>query len=278
MASSCLHTGVAVSWDVVSWAVVSWDVVSSWAVVTWDVVSSWAVVGSCNIPCLPVGSNLVYVVFARVHRYPHPLLRGLMVQCCAPNFWIASRVHMGTGVCFVSHALRGALVDIVLGVVSVGPTIFSGFVAPYIVREIPAVESAGAVGAPCWFVSSPVFAGITAAFAALVFVSDVILVLLWGLLLPLMPRLCCAYHQLLLHLAHRHLLLLNLGLLVADCLLGARVSVCKFFDERLVLRVARWLVLNLVSGVASVMLAVAHLSHDCADFPFEACFHYPPYP
>ena len=107
--------------------------------------------------------------------------------------------------------------------------------------------------------SSPVFAGITAAFAALVFVSGVILVLLWGLLLPLMPRLCCAYRQLLLHLAHRHFLLLNLGLLIADGLLGTRVTAHKFFDERLVLRVARWLVLNLVSGVASVVLFAAHI-------------------
>ena len=78
---------------------------------------------------------------------------------------------MGSGVCFVSHTLRGALVAIVPGVVSVGPKIFSGFVAPYIVREVPAAESAGAVGAPCWLVSSPVFSGITAAFSALVFVS-----------------------------------------------------------------------------------------------------------
>ena len=147
---------------------------------------------------------------------------------------------MGSGVCFVSHALRSALVAIVPGVVSVGPTIFSGFVAPYIVREVPAAKSAGAVGAPCWLVSSPVFAGINAAFAALVFVSGVILVLLWGLLLPLLPQLCRAHRQLLLHLAHLHRLLLNLGLLVADGLLGARVTVRKFFDECLVLRVARW--------------------------------------
>ena len=73
---------------------------------------------------------------------------------------------MGSGMCFVSHAMRGALVDIVPGVVSVGPTIFSGFFAPYIVREVPAAESTGDVGAPCWLVSSPVFAGITASFAA----------------------------------------------------------------------------------------------------------------
>ena len=185
---------------------------------------------------------------------------------------------MGSGVCFVSHALCGALIAFVPGVVSVGPTIFSVFVAPYIVREVTEAESAGAVGAPCWLVSSPVFAGITVAFAALVFVSGVKLVLLWGLLLPLLPRLCRAHCQLLLHLAHRHFLLLNLGLLIADGLLGARVTAHKFFDERLVLRVARWLVLNLVSGVASIVLAAAHLSCDCDDFPFEACFHSPPYP
>ena len=116
---------------------------------------------------------------------------------------------MGSGVCFVSHALRGALVAIVPGVVSVGPKIFSGFVAPYIVREVPTAESNGDVGAPCWLVSSPVFAGITTAFEARVFVSGVILVLLWGLLLPLLPQFCRAHRQLLLHLAPRHLLLLN---------------------------------------------------------------------
>ena len=110
------------------------------------------------------------------------------------------------------------------------------------------------------------------------FVSGVILVLLWGLLLPLLPRLRHAHRQLLLHLAHLHCLLLNLGLLVADCLLDARVPARKFFDERLVLRVARWLVLNLVRGVASVVLAAAHLSRDCTDFPFEACFYSLPYP
>ena len=103
---------------------------------------------------------------------------GLWCNAAFRVFWIASRVHMGSGVCFVYHALCGALVAIVPGVVSVGPTIFCGFVAPYVVREVPAAESAGAVGAPCWLVSSPVFSGITAAFAALVFVSGVILVLL----------------------------------------------------------------------------------------------------
>ena len=104
------------------------------------------------------------------------------------------------------------------------------------------------------------------------------MVLLWGLLLPLMPRLRRAHIQLLLHLAHRHRLLLYLGLLVADCFLGAQVTACKFFGERLVLRIARWLVLNLVSGVAFVVLATDYLSCDCANFPFETGFHAPPYP
>ena len=161
---------------------------------------------------------------------------------------------MSIGVGFVSHALCGALVTIVLGVVAVRPKIFGGFIAPDVVREVPAAESAGAVGAPCWLVSSsvPVYAVITAALAALVFVYGVILVLMWGLLLPLLPRLRCAHRQLLFHLVHRHCLLLDLVLLVADCLLGARVNARKFFNERLVLRVALWLVLNtLVSGVDS---------------------------
>ena len=187
---------------------------------------------------------------------------------------------MGCGVGFVSHTLCGAFITIVSGVVDVGPTIFVGFIAPDVFREVPEAESSGAVGAPCWLFASPVpvYAGITAAIAALVFVSIVILVLLWGLLLlPLLPRLCCAHCQLLLHLVHRHRLLPDLGLLVADSLLGARVTARKFLDERLVLCVARWLVLNLVSGVASVVLAAAHLSCNCADFTFEAGFHAPPY-
>ena len=104
-----------------------------------------------------------------------------------------------------------------------GPTIFCGFVAPYVVREVPAAESAGAVGAPCWLVASPVpvYAGITAALAALVFVAGVILVLLWGLLLPLLPQLHCSHLQLLLHLVCCYRLLLDLGLLVAGGFLGA---------------------------------------------------------
>ena len=57
-----------------------------------------------------------------------PRVDGTMLR--SDFFWIASRVHMCSGVSFVSHALRGALVAIVPGVVSVGPIIFCGFVAP----------------------------------------------------------------------------------------------------------------------------------------------------
>ena len=103
--------------------------------------------------------------------------------------------------------------------------------------------------------------------------------MLGGLLLPLLPQLRRVHSQLMLQLVHRHRLLLDLVLLVADGLLGAGVTAREFFDEQLVLRVARWLVLNnLVGGVASVVLAVDHLSCDCAYFLFEAVFHAPPYP
>ena len=196
-------------------------------------------------------------------------------------FWIAFRVHVGRGIGFVSRALCGAFVTAVLGVVAVRPTIFGSFIAPDVVREFPEAESAGAVVAPRWLVapSVPVYVGINTALAALVVIFVVILVLLWGLLLPLLPWLCRVHHQLLLQLVHRHRLLLDLVLLVAGGLLGARVTTRKFFDERLVMRVACWLVLNnLVGGVASVVLDAAHLYYDCADFPFEAGFHAPPYP
>ena len=57
------------------------------------------------------------------------------------------------------------------------------------------------------------------------------------------------------------------------------MTACEFFNQRLVLCVARWLVLNdLAGGVASVALSAAHLSCDRTDFPFEAGFHAPPYP
>ena len=82
---------------------------------------------------------------------------------------------MGSGVGFLSHALCGTFVTVVPGVVAVRPQIFFGFIAPDVVREAPAAESTGAVGAPCWLVASPVpvYAGITADLAALVFC-------LWG--------------------------------------------------------------------------------------------------
>ena len=87
---------------------------------------------------------------------------------------------MGSGVCFLYHALCGAFVTVFPGVMAVRPTIFGGFIAPGVVREVPVAESAGAVGAPCWLVASsvPVHAGITAALTALVFISGVILVLM----------------------------------------------------------------------------------------------------
>ena len=175
---------VTVSWAVVSWAVLSGAVVSwavlSWAVVSWDVVSSWAAVGACNTPWLSVGSNSVVVAYARVHIRLRLLCPLLTVPCCAPSFWIASRVHMGSGVGFVSHSLCGAFITFVPGVVAVRPKIFGGFISPEVFRDVPADESAGAVGAPCCLVDSsvPVYAGITAALAALVFISGVIITLL----------------------------------------------------------------------------------------------------
>ena len=173
-----------------------------------------------------------------------------MVRCCALSFLDCLPCSHGQWFWFVSHALYGAFITVVPGVVAVRPTIFGGFIAPDKVREVPAAESAEDVGAPCWLVASygPVYADITAALAALVLISGVILVLLWGRLLPLLPRLRCAHHQYLLHLVHRHCLFLDLVLLVADGLLGARVTARKFFDMHHVLRVARWMVLNLVSG------------------------------
>ena len=54
-------------------------------------------------------------------------------------------------------------------VVGVSPTILGCFIDPDVFREVPADVSAGAVGAPCWLVATyvPVYAGITAALAAL---------------------------------------------------------------------------------------------------------------
>ena len=193
---------------------------------------------------------------------------------------IAPCVHVGRGVGFVSRALCSAFVAVVPGVVAVRPKILGCFIAPDVVGVVPAVESAGAVGAPRWLVSLyiPVFVGITTALAFLFVIFVVILMLLWGLLFPLLPRLSCVHRQLLLQFFYCHRLFLDLVLLVADGFLGTQVTARKFFDERLVLRVARWLVLNdLVGGIASVVLAAAHLSCDCADFSFEAGFHAPPY-
>ena len=178
---------------------------------------------------------------------------------------------MGRGVGFVYRALCSSFVAVLPGVVDIRPKIIGCFIAPDVFRDVLAVESDGAVGAPRWLVapSVPVVVGIATAFAALVVIFVVILVLLWGLLLSLLPWLRRVHLQLLLQLVHRHRLLLDLVLLVADGLLGARVTVRKFFDERLVLLVARWLVLNnLVVCVTSVVLAAAHLSCDCANFLF----------
>ena len=78
---------------------------------------------------------------------------------------------MGRVVAFVSRALCGAFITVVPGVMAVRPTIFGGFIAPDVVGEVPASESAGSIGAPCWLVASsvPVYASINAALVALVF-------------------------------------------------------------------------------------------------------------
>ena len=75
------------------------------------------------------------------------------------------------------------------GVVAMRPTILVCFIAPDFVRDVLAVESAGAVGAPCWLVAPPipVVVGITTALGALVVIFVVVLVLLGGMLLPLLP-------------------------------------------------------------------------------------------
>ena len=150
------------------------------------------------------------------------------------------------GVGFVSRALCSAFIAVVPGFVAVRPTIIGCFIAPDVVRDVLAVESAGDVGAPRWLVapSVHVVVGITTALAALVVIFVVIMVLLWVLLLPLIPWLRHVHRQLLLKLVHHHRLFLDLVLLVADGLLGARVTARKLFDDHLVLRVYRWLVLN----------------------------------
>ena len=64
----------------------------------------------------------------------------------------------------------------------VSPTILGCFIDPDVVRDVLAVESAGAVGASRWLVapSIPVVVGIATVLAALVVIFVVILVLLWG--------------------------------------------------------------------------------------------------
>ena len=117
-------------------------------------------------------------------------------------------------------------------VVVVIPTILGCFIDPDVVRDVLAVESAGAVGAPrCLFATSvPVVVGITTALTALVVVFVVILVLMWGLMLALLPRLRRVHSQLLLQLVHRHCLLLDLVMLVSDGFLGVQVTALKFFN------------------------------------------------
>ena len=165
---------------------------------------------------------------------------------------------MGRGVVFVPHALCGAFVAVVTGVVAVRPTILGCFISPDVVREVPVVESAGAVDAPRWLVAPPVpvVVAIITALAAPVVIFVSVLVLLVGLLLPLLPRLPHVHHQLLLQLLHHHHLLLYLVLLVANGLLCAGVTAHKFVDEQLVLRVAHWLVLNHLAGDVSPRSAV----------------------
>ena len=71
---------------------------------------------------MPVGSNSVVFASARV------------CDAALQVFWISSRVYMVSGVGFVSHALCGAFVTVVPGVVDVRPTIFVGFIAPEVFR------------------------------------------------------------------------------------------------------------------------------------------------
>ena len=55
---------------------------------------------------------------------------------------------MGRGVVSVPHALRGAFVAVVAGVVAVRSTILRSFIAPDVVGDGLGVEFSGAVGAP----------------------------------------------------------------------------------------------------------------------------------
>ena len=120
------------------------------------------------------------------------------------------------------HALRGAFVSVVTGVVAVRPTILRGFVASDVVGDVLAVEL-DSVGDPRWLVSPAVTVVVVfaTALAAPVAIFVVVLVLLGGMLLLLLPRLRHVCHQLLLQLLHLHLLLLYLILMVANGLLRA---------------------------------------------------------
>ena len=123
------------------------------------------------------------------------------------------------------HALRGAFVAVVAGVVAVRSTILRGFVDPDVVGDFLAVELA-AFGAPRWLVvpAVPIVVVViivATAPAAPVAIFVVVLVLLGRLLLLLMPRLRRFHFQLLLHLLHRHRLLLYMIMLVANRLLRA---------------------------------------------------------
>ena len=107
---------------------------------------------------------------------------------------------MGCGVVFVPRALRGAFVAVVIVVVVVRPTILRCLIAPDVVGDVLAVEYAGAVGAPHWLVSPPVpvVVVVTTDLVSYVAIFVVVLVLLGGLLLPLLPRLCRVHRQLML--------------------------------------------------------------------------------
>ena len=129
-----------------------------------------------------------------------------------------------------------------------------------VVGDVLAVELAD-VGAPRWLVvpAVPVVVVVATDLAAPVAIFVVILVLLGGMLLLLLPWLRRVHRQLLLQLLHRHCLLLYFILLVSNCFLRASVTACEFFNHRLLLCIARWLVLNNSAGdTASVVLTAAH--------------------
>ena len=107
---------------------------------------------------------------------------------------------MARGVVFVPRTLRSASVSVVTGVVDVHTTILRCFIAPDVVGDVLAVESAGDVGAPRWLVSPPVpvFVVITTTLAVPVAIFVVVLVLLGGMLLPLLTWLHRVHIQFLL--------------------------------------------------------------------------------